>query len=76
MLTKLTNKNQITIPKKIIKHFKHNQRFEITEQKGIITLCPIAFPELEPIRKKIAKLGIKPADVEAAIKWARKQNTI
>ena len=76
MLVKKTSKNQITLPKEIIKNFPQIEYFEAKVEDGKIILIPVkvipANITLEKIREKIKNLGITEKDVEEAIKWARK----
>lgn len=76
MLTKKTSKNQITIPKSIIKNFPNTDYFDVLVREGELILRPVTIltenEKLEKIREKIKKLGITEKDVEEAISWARK----
>ncbi|WP_457755657.1 AbrB/MazE/SpoVT family DNA-binding domain-containing protein [Thermodesulfatator indicus] len=76
MLVKKTSKNQITLPKEIIKNFPKIEYFEAKVEEGKIILIPVkvvpANITLEKIREKIERLGITEKDVEDAVKWARK----
>jgi len=75
MLAKITSKNQITIPKKIIDQFQDVTHFDVTAKKGVVVLKPVRFyqADLEQIRSKVKKLGIKENTVAEAIEWARKK---
>ena len=75
MLAKMTSKNQITIPKKIIDQVPEAQYFDVELKEGIILLRPLKIygTDLEQIRSKINKLGLKENSVAEAIKWARKK---
>ena len=75
MLTKLTSKNQITIPKKIIDQIPETQYFDVELKEGTILLKPLKIygTDLEQIRSKIKKLGLKESLVAEAIKWAREK---
>ena len=75
MLAKITSKNQITIPKKIIDQVPEAQYFDVELKEGIIQLRPLKIygTDLEQIRSKINKLGLKENSVAEAIKWARKK---
>jgi hypothetical protein len=75
MLAKITSKNQITIPKKIIDQIPETQYFDVEIKEGIIQLRPLKIygTDLEQIRAKIKKLGIKENAVAEAIQWARKK---
>jgi len=74
MLAKLTAKNQITIPKKVMAQLpKEVQYFEVEIQDGVVVLRPITLYETntEQIRDKIKKLGLTEKSVAEAIQWAR-----
>ncbi len=74
MLVKITSKNQITIPKKVIENIPKTEYFEVEIKDGKIILTPVKVVpanNLEKIREKIKKLGISKKDIEEAIEWAR-----
>jgi hypothetical protein len=77
MLTKKTSKNQLTLPKEIVKEFPDIRYFEAVVADRKIVLTPVKMipvdANLTPIRAKMEKLGISPADVSEAVKWARKR---
>jgi len=73
MLAKITSKNQITIPKKIMDQLPATDYFDINFTEGIISMMPVQMSDidLEKIREKINSLGLKQTSVKEAIKWAR-----
>ena len=73
MLAKMTSKNQITIPKKIIDQMPSVKYFEVELKDGKIELKPLRVYEtdLEKIRTKMKNLGLKPNSVREAVEWAR-----
>ena len=73
MLAKITSKNQITIPKKIIDQIPETNYFDVELKDGLIVLRPLKFydTDLEKIRTKVKKLGLRQNSVAKAIKWAR-----
>jgi len=73
MLAKITSKNQITIPKKIIDQIPEANYFDVELKDGLIVLRPLKFydTDLEKIRTKVRKLGLRQNSVAKAIKWAR-----
>jgi len=77
MLAKKTSKNQITLPKEIVKEFPDTEYFDVTVEERKIILLPVkitpADMTLEGVREKIKKLGITESDVAEAVKWARKK---
>jgi hypothetical protein len=75
MLAKITSKNQITIPKKLIDKLPDTKHFDVELKDGIILLKPIQIydTDLHKIRLKMKALGLKKDSVAEAIKWARKE---
>ena len=73
MLAKMTSKNQITIPKKIVEQIPEAKYFEVELKDGLIVLKPLRLYEtdIDKIRSKIKGLGLKPDSVREALKWAR-----
>jgi len=75
MLAKITTKNQITIPKKIIDQLPDVKYFDVEFKKGLVLLKPLRVYDanLEQIRSKLKKIGLKENSVKEAIQWARKK---
>ena len=73
MIAKITAKNQITIPKKIIDRLSEVKYFDIELKDGVVFLKPLKFYDsnLDQIQSKIKKLGLKENCVSEAVKWAR-----
>ncbi len=73
MLAKITSKNQITIPKKIMDQMPGVKYFEVALIDDRIELKPLRVYEtdLEKIRTKMKNLGLKPDSVREAVEWAR-----
>ena len=73
MLAKMTSKNQITIPKKIIEQLPDVEYFEVELKDGVVMLKPLKTYDtsLERIRTKVKKLGLQENTVKEAIEWAR-----
>ena len=73
MLSKITSKNQITIPKKIMNKMPDVDYFDVELNDGIIMLKPIRLydTDLDNIRAKVERLGIDKDTVAEAIIWAR-----
>lgn len=76
MLAKITSKNQITIPKKIIEKIPDAKHFDVEFKNGVVILKPIKFYDtnLDQIRSKIKKLGLKEDSVAEAIQWAKSKS--
>ena len=77
MLAKKTSKNQLTLPKEIVKSFPNTEYFDVSVKDRKIILLPVritpAGMTLEGIRDKMEQLGITENDVTGAVKWARKK---
>lgn len=75
MIAKVTSKNQITIPKKIMDQLPGTQYFEVELRDGIVTLKPLVTydTDLKKIRAKMNKLGLTQNSVNEAVKWARRK---
>jgi hypothetical protein len=75
MLAKLTTKNQITLPREVVKVFKGIEYFDAVVQDGRIVLEPVRIrpvvADLAGIRKKMERLGVVEQDVVEAIRWSR-----
>jgi hypothetical protein len=76
MLAKLSSKNQITIPQKVMRNFPDIQYFDVEVREGGILLKPMEVrePSLEKIRYKIESLGLTPDSVSEAVEWARSKD--
>ena len=72
MLAKKTSKNQITLPKTVIRQFPGVDYFDVQEQDGLIVLRPVRPNQSDEVRRKLAELGISEQDVADAVEWARK----
>jgi hypothetical protein len=75
MLAKRTSKNQITLPKEIVKDFQDAEYFDVSVKDNAIRLIPVKITpiqsSLDGVREKIKKLGLTEKDVGEAIQWAR-----
>ena len=80
MLAKKTSKNQLTLPRDIVKAFPDVEYFDVTADKNRILLVPVkitrADAALESIRNKMKKLAIKEEDITRAVKWVRKRKSV
>lgn len=75
MLAKKTSKNQVTLPKKILKEIPDTDYFDVSLREGNVVLRPVTVSEhgsrLATVRQKIRDLGISPSDLDRAIQRAR-----
>jgi hypothetical protein len=75
MLAKKTVKNQITLPKTIVKKLPQTDYFEVSLRGEEVVLKPVVIEAkdttLKRVRSKMKALGLTEKDVDAAIRWAR-----
>jgi hypothetical protein len=73
MLVKLSSKNQVTVPRKILAQMPATQYLDAEWKDGAIVMKPVAVVEanLENIREKMRRLGLNENSVIEAIQWAR-----
>ena len=74
MLSKLTSKNQLTLPKSVISDFPGIEYFDVSKDKGRIVLTPVNIAQAETVRAKLAELGVTEDDITEAITWVRQKN--
>lgn len=75
MLAKLTSKNQLTLPKRVLESVGIGSApafFEVAVEDGRIVLTPARVGSADAVRRKLAELGITEADVADAVAWARR----
>ena len=77
MLAKKTTKNQITLPKAVVRQLPDVQYFDVSVRDGEVVLRPAVVTasgeRLKVVRSKMRSLGLSEKDVEDAISWARRQ---
>lgn len=71
MLTKITSKNQITLPKAVLSQCSPAQYYEISAEAGRIVLTPVQVTRMDEVWDKLEALGIKEQDVVNAVQWTR-----
>jgi len=75
MLAKKTSKNQITLPKAIVRQLPDVEYFEVSLRDGEVVLKPVIVSvpgeRLKAVRAKIKALGLTEKDVRDAMRWAR-----
>jgi bifunctional DNA-binding transcriptional regulator/antitoxin component of YhaV-PrlF toxin-antitoxin module len=73
MLAKLTAKNQLTLPKAATEAVGASDYFEVETRNGQIILTPVRLQRADAVRAKLAELQISEADINDAVRWARKK---
>lgn len=73
---KLSSKNQLTLPRSVVRHFPGTRYFEIAERGREVVLRPariaVQGETLQRVREKIRGLGITEDIVSEAVRSARK----
>ncbi len=72
MIAKLTSKNQLTLPKRVVAQFADAKYFAVSTEYGRIVLEPVNTTSIMAVREKLEALGIVDKDVADAVAWARK----
>ena len=72
MLTKLTSKNQLTLPKSITRAIGDTEYFYVKVEGGQIILTPVKIQRADAVRSKLAALDLSEQDIADAVAWARK----
>jgi len=79
MLAKKTSKNQLTLPKEVVKGFPDIEYFDVAVQENRIVLTPVKMAPihetLKTVREKMKALGVTEEDVTEAVTWARRRNS-
>jgi hypothetical protein len=72
MLARLTSRNRLTLPKRVVESVDAAEYFEVTVEKGRIVLTPVQVRNVLAIRENLEQLGITEQDIEAAVALARR----
>ncbi|MCY4209649.1 MAG: AbrB/MazE/SpoVT family DNA-binding domain-containing protein [Gammaproteobacteria bacterium] len=72
MLAKLTSKNQLTLPKKVMAGLESAEYFDVSTENGRVVLTPVRLARADAVRAKLAELGITDTDIAEAKAWARR----
>ncbi|HVT44107.1 MAG TPA: AbrB/MazE/SpoVT family DNA-binding domain-containing protein [Thermoanaerobaculia bacterium] len=74
MLAKLTAKNQITLPKELVRQLEPTDYFDVQLENGRLILTPVVPQMAGVVRDKLEALGITEDDIDAAVAWASKKS--
>jgi bifunctional DNA-binding transcriptional regulator/antitoxin component of YhaV-PrlF toxin-antitoxin module len=74
VIAKLTSKNQLTLPKRIVEQFPGVSYFSVEAEYGRIILEPVNTHQLSQVHEKLEQLGVDEEDVLEAVAWSRKRN--
>ena len=76
MLTKKTTKNQLTIPKALLDRLPETDYFDAEVVSDALVLRPVRMVpavDIDRVRDRLERTGVKPAEVKRAVRWARKK---
>jgi hypothetical protein len=71
MLTKMTAKNQLTLPKTVTDAVGATGYFDVETRNGQIILTPVRIQRADAVRAKLAELKLSEQDIADAVTWAR-----
>ncbi len=71
MLSKITSKNQITLPKAIMALVPKAEYFEVEAVNNCIILTPVKVTRINQVWDKLDALGITEQDITDAVEWSR-----
>jgi bifunctional DNA-binding transcriptional regulator/antitoxin component of YhaV-PrlF toxin-antitoxin module len=74
VIAKLTSKNQLTLPKRIVEQFPGMNYFSVEAEYGRIVLEPVNPKQLSQVHEKLEQLGVDEEDVLEAVAWSRKRS--
>jgi hypothetical protein len=73
-LTKLTAKNQVTLPAALLRQLPAAEYFDASVVGGALVLRPVRVVpavDIEAVRDRLADAGVRPDEVKEAVRWAR-----
>ena len=71
MLAKITAKNQLTLPKKIVETLGNPSHFEVEIDGDRLVLTPSRPGSAGAVRRKLQALDLADSDIIDAVAWAR-----
>ena len=71
MLTKITDKNQLTLSKRIIEALGNPSHFEVKIDGDRLVLTPSRLGSANAVRRKLQAFDLSESDVTDAVAWAR-----
>jgi len=74
MLAKITNKNQITLPKAVLSQCSPAEYYEVSAEGGRIVLTPVQITRMDKVWEKLEALDMTEQDIADAVRWARSRD--
>jgi hypothetical protein len=72
MLAKITSKNQLTLPKRVVQALGFPTHLDVEVKDGRLILTPPIVGAADAVRSKLEALGITESDVADAVAAARR----
>jgi hypothetical protein len=73
MFAKVTTKNQLTLPKRMLDAVGRPTYFQVELDGGRLVLTPARIGSADAVRQKLQALGLSEADIHDAVDWARQR---
>jgi hypothetical protein len=73
MLSKITSKNQLTLPKAVTNAVGPTEYFDVQTRDGQIILTPVRIQRADAVRAKLAELALQEQDITDAVAWVRQR---
>jgi hypothetical protein len=76
LLTKLTSKNQVTLPAALLKKLPAAEYFDASIEDGALVLRPVRITpaaDIDMVRDRLRDSGVGPEAVRDAVRWARRK---
>lgn len=71
MIVKLNDKNQLTLPERIVEQFPDTNYFSVKVEFGRIILQPVNPEQLGQVHEKLEQLRVAEDDIHEAVEWSR-----
>jgi hypothetical protein len=74
MLAKMTSRNRLTLPKRLIDAIGPTEYFDVQTKNGQIILTPVRILRADAVRVKLGELDLTDQDLANAMSWARQSS--
>ena len=71
MLAKMTSKNQLTLPRRVVEALGNPAYFQVEVDGDRLVLIPARLGGADAVRRKLSALGLADDDIAASVAWAR-----
>ena len=74
MLAKVTTKNQLTLPTRMLDAVGSPTYFQVELEEGRLVLTPARLGAADAVRRQLEALGLTDTDIADAVDWARRRS--